>query len=143
MYFSRYSCKPKTLDTQLPSHITEKHSLCYLAGPASGKGSQGEHHSSEAGEYQHGGIYNQCRSSATAALLPKVYLEQLSLLLLWLLHINVFVFQPVHKEACLKSVCASAAFPIATGESRHSWCFFLFFFFLFFYLFHPSSLLLS
>lgn len=42
--------------------------------------------------------------STTAALLPKVYLEQLSLLLLSLLHTNVFIVLPVPKEAHLKSL---------------------------------------
>lgn len=78
-------------------------------------------------------IYKGWRSSATAALLPKVYLEQLSLLLIWLLHINIFVFLPVHKKSRLKSVCASAAFLISIGESRCSWGFFCLFFF-------PSSI---
>lgn len=68
--------------------------------------------------------------SATAALMPKVYLEQLSLLLLWLPNTDVFVLLPMPKESHLKSVCASVAFLIAIGESRCS------------DFFHPASLLL-
>lgn len=134
MYFSRptdIAVNQRLLDTQLFSHITERHtptdSVCaiWLILPQE----KPEHCSSETGEYQDGYLYKGWRSSAAAALLPKVYLEQLSLLLLRLLHINVFVFLPVHKEARLKSVCASAAFLIAIGKSRCS-CFCFFFFFI-------------
>ena len=95
-----------------------------------------EHHFSETGEYQSGYIYRRWSSSrcsgisvpvffrsATAAFLPKVYSEQLSLLLLWLLHTSVFVLLPVPKAAHLKYVRASAAFLMAIGESGCS-CFF-------------------
>lgn len=71
-----------SLSLSFPSHITERHTptdcLCCLILPWG----KPEHHSSEAGEYQDGYIHEGWKSSATAALLPRVYLKQLSLLLL-------------------------------------------------------------
>lgn len=48
--------------------------------------------------------------SGTVAMLPKACLDQLSLLLLWLLHTNISGLLPLPKEAHLKFVCISAAF---------------------------------